>query len=89
MRRAREEHGIREAWIVTQGYHAPRAVYLAADFGIDARAYSAVMPVDAARDEARERKARVKAVLETWGLADLAVRAMSRMSAELRQVAAM
>ena len=52
-------------------------------------AYSAVMPIDGAGDEARERKARVKAVLEAWGLADLAVRMMSRMSAELRQVAAM
>lgn len=87
MERASSEFGVSEAWVVTQEFHGPRAVYLAKHHGIDAGTVCAVQPVDAGADEKRERKARVKAILQAWGLADTAIKLMKKTSSSFKEIA--
>lgn len=89
MERAAGEYGIEEAWVVTQEFHGPRVVYLARHHGIRAGVVVASHPGDSSYDEARERKARVKAVLEVWGLAETAMGLMEKASPSLEELAAM
>lgn len=66
MVRAKEVFGVRSAIISTQGFHLPRAVFLARQVGIDAVGVSADRrdyPL-ADRDARRERFARTKAALD-------------------------
>lgn len=67
MQRAADEFGIEDAWVVTQRVHAPRSVYLARAAGIDAVAACTQLP-GSWEDHDRERRARVKALLEEWGV---------------------
>lgn len=70
MARAREVFGLSQLTIVTDNFHAARAVLLARHFGIDARAYLS-RPVRlrwSAKTRLREVIARVKAVLDLYVL---------------------
>lgn len=66
--RAKQVFGISSVTIVTDDFHAPRAVLLARHFGIDAHAYySARVPWGISkRTRIREIGARVKALLELY-----------------------
>ncbi|MCB9729269.1 MAG: YdcF family protein [Deltaproteobacteria bacterium] len=68
MERARRVFGITGAIVCTQGFHLPRAVFLARRAGIDAVGLRADKRVyrDAFQDELREFFARIKALLDTY-----------------------
>ncbi len=70
MERARRVFGVDSAIVCTQGFHLPRAVFLARHAGIDALGFRADGRVyqDAMRDELREFFARIKAFLDTYVL---------------------
>lgn len=89
MARAAAEFGVTEAWVVTQAYHGPRAIYLAKYHGIKAGVVTATHPGDPNVDEVRERKARVKAVLQVWGLVETATNVMKDFSPRFAEVAMM
>lgn len=63
MRRAHEEYGITKAVVTTQAYHLPRALYLAAKYGIEpiGRVADAHIYAKAAYFAVREWAARTKA----------------------------
>jgi SanA protein len=68
MRRARGIFGVREAIVVTQGFHMPRALYLADAAGIDATGLTTDLhPYGAqgVKSDVREVLSRVKAVVDT------------------------
>lgn len=76
MVRAREIFGVREAVVITQGFHMPRALFLADEAGIEATGLSADLQEwgrQGDKSTAREVLSRVKAVadvtLETPALA--------------------
>jgi SanA protein len=76
MVRAREIFGVRDAVVVTQGFHMPRALYLADEAGIDATGLTADLRpwgFQGRKSTVREVLSRVKAVadvtLETPALA--------------------
>jgi SanA protein len=65
MVRASSVFGVREAIVVTQAFHMPRALFLASAAGIDATGLTADLHdwgVQGRRSEAREMLARVKAL---------------------------
>ena len=68
MVRARGIFGIRHAVIVTQGFHMPRALYLADAAGIDATGLTADLHpygIEGKKSDAREVLSRVKAIADT------------------------
>ncbi len=67
MERARDVFGIRTAVVVTQGFHMPRALFLAQEAGIEATGLTADLHpygVQGLLSEAREVLSRVKAVAD-------------------------
>jgi SanA protein len=67
MVRARSIFGVRDAVVVTQGFHMPRALYLADAAGIEASGLTADLHqwgYQGRKSEAREVLSRVKAVLD-------------------------
>jgi SanA protein len=67
MVRARSIFGVREAVVVTQAFHMPRALYLADEAGIDATGLTADLRVWGAqgrKSEVREVLSRVKAIAD-------------------------
>lgn len=68
MYRARDIFLVKDAIIVTQNFHQPRAVYIAQALGIDAFGYVADIHEEKVytRNKMREQLARVKAVLDIW-----------------------
>jgi SanA protein len=67
MVRAREIFGVRDAVVVTQGFHMPRALYLADEAGIDATGLTADLQdwgAQGRRSTVREVLSRVKAVAD-------------------------
>jgi len=76
MVRAREIFGVRDAVVITQGFHMPRALYLADEAGIDATGLTADLRpwgTQGRKSSVREILSRVKAVadvtLDTQALA--------------------
>jgi len=68
MVRARSVFGVRHAVIVTQGFHMPRALYLADAAGIDATGLSSDLHpygVQGVKSDVREVLSRVKAIADT------------------------
>lgn len=68
MVRARGIFGVRDAVVVTQGFHMPRALYLAEAAGIEATGLTADLHqwgYQGERSEVREVLARVKAIADT------------------------
>ena len=68
MVRARSIFGVRDAVVVTQGFHMPRALYLAHEAGIDATGLTADQHkwgYQGQRSEIREIFSRVKAIADT------------------------
>ena len=68
--RARKVFGQTRVTLITDDFHAPRAVFLARHTGLDAVAFSAgpVSLKSSARSRVRELGARVKAVLDIYVL---------------------
>lgn len=67
MLRAREIFGVRDAVVITQGFHMPRALYLADHAGIDATGLTADLQswgVQGRKSTVREVLSRVKAVAD-------------------------
>jgi SanA protein len=67
MVRARSIFGVRDAVVVTQGFHMPRALYLAGEAGIDATGLTADLQgwgFQGRKSELREVLSRVKAVVD-------------------------
>jgi len=67
MVRARSIFGVRDAVVVTQGFHMPRALFLAGEAGIDATGLTADLHqwgYQGRKSEAREVLSRVKAVVD-------------------------
>jgi SanA protein len=67
MVRAREIFGVRDAVVITQGFHMPRALYLANRAGIDATGLTADLQPwgrQGRRSEVREVLSRVKAIAD-------------------------
>ncbi len=67
MQRARSIFGVRDAVIVTQGFHMPRSLYLAHAAGIDATGLTTDLHpygVQGAKSDVREILSRVKAVAD-------------------------
>jgi SanA protein len=67
MVRARSVFGVRDAVVVTQGFHLPRALFLAREAGIEAEGLTADLHpygVQGVRSDAREVLSRVKAVAD-------------------------
>ena len=67
MQRARSIFGIRDAVIVTQGFHMPRALYLAHAAGIDATGLTTDLHpygIQGAKSDVREVLSRVKAIAD-------------------------
>ena len=67
MVRARSIFGVSDAVVVTQGFHMPRALYLAEEAGIDATGLTADLHewgYQGRKSEAREVLSRVKAVVD-------------------------
>jgi SanA protein len=68
MVRARGIFGVRDAVVVTQGFHMPRALYLADAAGIDATGLTADLHpygIQGTKSDVREVLSRVKAVADT------------------------
>lgn len=68
MVRARNIFGVRSAVVVTQGFHMPRALYLAAAAGIDASGLTADLHpygIQGVKSDVREVLSRVKALADT------------------------
>jgi SanA protein len=68
MVRARSIFGVRDAVVVTQGFHMPRALYLAQAAGIDATGLTADLHqwgYQGRKSEIREVLSRVKAIADT------------------------
>jgi SanA protein len=68
MVRARSVFGVHDAVVVTQGFHMPRALYLADAAGIDATGLTADLHQwghQGRRSEVREVLSRVKAIADT------------------------
>lgn len=68
MVRARSVFGVRDAVVVTQGFHMPRALYLAEAAGIDATGLTSDLHpygVQGTKSDLREMLSRVKAVADT------------------------
>ena len=68
MERARDIFGVRDAIVVTQGFHMPRALYLANAAGIDAAGLTTDLHpygIQGAKSGVREVLSRVKAVVDT------------------------
>lgn len=68
----KSSHSESNCYIVTQGYHAYRALFHANHLELDARAFCATSPENMGDNLNREKYARVKAVLESVGLSDFA-----------------
>lgn len=67
MVRAREVFGVREAVVVTQGFHMPRALYIADAAGIDTTGLTADLQgwgLQGRKSEVREVLSRIKAVAD-------------------------
>jgi SanA protein len=67
MERARDVFGVRDAIVVTQGFHMPRALYLADAAGIDATGLTTDLHsygIQGTRSDVREVLSRVKAVVD-------------------------
>jgi|GEM_PF-4089151 len=68
LERARSVHGIRRAVVITQEFHSSRVVLLGRHFDLDVTVCCAASPADTRRDEARESRARVRALMDMAGL---------------------
>ena len=64
MERANKIFGIREAVVVTQGFHLPRSVYIAGQKGIDAVGYASSPKYGLKKNIVREYAATMKAVFD-------------------------
>jgi vancomycin permeability regulator SanA len=68
LERARHLYGLNRAVVITQAYHAPRVALLARHFYLDLTVCCAASPADTRRDEYREARARVRAIMDMAGL---------------------
>ena len=68
LERARSLHGIRRAVVITQEFHSSRVVLLGRYFDLEITVCCAASPADIRRDEVRESRARVRALMDMAGL---------------------